>query len=677
MSVFRYPLASGCVALVIGILLYQLFQISLLVIFGVLLLAFIFWLLTTSVLTNKHFLIYCLFFFQFIGLGYVSAALTHPYNQEDFYLKFYLPNSSQHLIFTLTERLKPNDSQERFFANLDAIDNKKTNGKIQISINKDSVNNLELGTTYLVNAKLKPIAVARNPGQFDYNQYLKNKGIYLQTEAIHSKIQAVNRMTLPLIFYADQLRNTIKFNLQKSDINPESLSVLMALILGQQQDIPKEINQDYQYAGAVHILSVSGLHTGFIVLFLELLFQLLPNNKTTRLIRWIGILIGLWSFAFIAGLAAPIVRAATMFTLLSTARFLGRNISSLYCLFLSLFLLLLLFPDFLTDIGFQLSYLALAFIIWLQPLLQKLIPPSRLPKSIQNSITVSIAAQIGTLPLTLYYFHQFPGLFLITNLIIIPLTAIIMGFGLITIIGGAVSTIPTFLYWPTEKGILLMNLIIKKIASWKGFLFQEIPWSNTLLVITYIFLIICCWQLEKPKIYKRYLAFGFLLFIQGSWMFEQYSQNSISTLIIPHLYKESILISHQAKTIKTYHFDSINKDAKAKSERIIKNYKSQFYGQIEEDEILFNAFKFQNKSIIRISKEVRTEFLQTCDVLWLSKNPPIHLERIISVCKPKVLIADGSNYKNQIRQWEQTCRKMKIPFHNTYEKGAFYINESF
>ena len=151
----------------------------------------------------------------------------------------------------------------------------------------------------------------------------------------------------------------------------------MALLLGQQQEISSEIIQDYQLSGAVHILSVSGLHVGLLMLFINFLLKPLRKNRFNSYLKLAIIITILWFFAFIAGLSPSVVRSVTMFTFVAIGMHLNRKTNIFHTLLVSILLILLFQPAFIVDVGFQLSYLALFFILWLQPLLASLWKPKR------------------------------------------------------------------------------------------------------------------------------------------------------------------------------------------------------------------------------------------------------------------------------------------------------------
>jgi competence protein ComEC len=161
---------------------------------------------------------------------------------------------------------------------------------------------------------------------------------------------------------------------------------------------------------------VSGLHIGLILLFVTFVLKPIPNNKKGSVLKLIITLSSLWLFGILAGLAPSVVRSVTMFSFVAIGQHLRRSVNIYHTLLVSILLILLVQPSFLFDVGFQLSYLALFFILWFQPLLSRLWKPkNKISNYFWDILSVSFAAQIGTIPLSLYYFHQFPGLFFITN----------------------------------------------------------------------------------------------------------------------------------------------------------------------------------------------------------------------------------------------------------------------
>ncbi|TYA81458.1 ComEC/Rec2 family competence protein, partial [Seonamhaeicola marinus] len=222
--------------------------------------------------------------------------------------------------------------------------------------------------------------------------------------------------------------------------------IINALFLGQRQNIDRAIYTNYTNAGAIHILAVSGLHVGIIFLILNFLFKPIERLKKGYLIKTIFLLTTLWGFAVIAGLSASVTRAVTMFSIVAIAVNLKRPTNVYNTLAISIFVILLFKPLFIFDVGFQLSFLAVFAIVAIEPMLNKLWKPkNKLLKIYWQTLTVTISAQFGIIPISLFYFHQFPGLFFISNLVIIPLLGFILGFGILIILLASINVLPQFL----------------------------------------------------------------------------------------------------------------------------------------------------------------------------------------------------------------------------------------
>lgn len=176
-----------------------------------------------------------------------------------------------------------------------------------------------------------------------------------------------------------------------------------------------------------------------------------------------------------------------MFSFVALGNYLRRSVNIYHTLLISILLLLLFEPTFLFYIGFQLSYLALFFIIWLQPILKKIrTPKHKFTTAIWNALTVSFAAKIGTLPLCLYYFHQFPRLFFVANIVIIPFLSVIMILGIVVMLFAAFDFTPLLLIQLLEKSIFYITKIINLVASFESFIIRDISFNTYLLISFYL-----------------------------------------------------------------------------------------------------------------------------------------------------------------------------------------------
>lgn len=608
------------------------------------------------------------------SIGITTTIIHNDTFREDHYihnLKYFKTN---HFInVTIIEKLKNTTNNNRYIVEINQIDNKNITGKILLNFKKDSISkDFIIGTRLQIEDQLVKNFKPNNPNQFDYGKYLETKGIYAQVFTETSQTKISNLTDKNIWFYTSSFRNKIITNLTKSGFRKEELAVISALILGQQQDISPEVLRDYQYAGAVHILSVSGLHVGFILLFITFLLKPLPKNRFGNSIKLIVILIALWLFALVAGLAPSVVRSAAMFSFVAVGMFLNRETNIFHTLFVSLFLILLVEPLFLFDIGFQLSYIALFFILWLQPMLKKLWEPkNKIVTYFWDIITVSVAAQIGAMPLSIYYFHQFPGLFFITNLVLIPCLSIIMALGVLLMFLAYFDFVPVFLSKIVELSIAVTNSFIKWIASIETFIIKDIPLSFSLLVISY--LIIFSWIIwfKKPSFTKLILALVSVFLFQLLFVATNWEEQNKKDFIVFNAKRNTIIGERIGKKVTIYTNDTLQENSFEK--KMIQSYITANFCELNNTKSLINISYFNKTKILIVDKSGAYNTSIKPDVIILRDSPKVNLERLLSKIHPIVIIADASNYKSYISVWEQTCRKEKIPFHSTYEKGFYKL----
>lgn len=288
---------------------------------------------------------------------------------------------------------------------------------------------LRRGDELLVHTRLEPPAGPKNPDEFDYARYLKRKG-YSGTAYVpdghwrktgHDASRSLSQVALDYREKVVGLYRSLGF---KGD----ELAVLSALTVGDKEELSDDIVETYSVAGASHVLALSGLHIGFLYALLWFVF-----SPLWRLWRWLKpfllllLVLFLVSFAFFTGLSSSVVRSVTMFSLLALSTLQPEKPLTLNTLAATAFLMLLCRPAWLFDVGFQLSFSAVAAIVLVQPRLYALWKvKSRCLRYVWGLMTVSVAAQLGTAPLVIFYFSRFSTHFLLTNLWVIPMVSLIM-----------------------------------------------------------------------------------------------------------------------------------------------------------------------------------------------------------------------------------------------------------
>ncbi|GIV27065.1 MAG: hypothetical protein KatS3mg027_0879 [Bacteroidia bacterium] len=307
---------------------------------------------------------------------------------------------------------------------------KTIKGKIMIyfpdELNIDSI--FHPNRYYLISAKLKTILPNENPYAFNYSEYLNRQGIYTianinsLSEIIPLNIKEKWNIQEWTLFVRHKIVEYFKTNIYLSE---QAKAIASALLTGFDDEIDNQIIQSFSHSGTIHILSVSGFHTGLLFLMITFIFNLFDPYKKWRWARIITTIFILFFYAFMAGFSPPIVRASIMLSLIVIQQYLytDRIIHPLNILAAAAFFVLLYNPFFIDDIGFLLSFSAMIGIIYFSP---KYIFENQIVQSIWDIASMSIGAQIGTLPFVLYFFHSFSFLFILSNLLIVPLTTIIM-----------------------------------------------------------------------------------------------------------------------------------------------------------------------------------------------------------------------------------------------------------
>ncbi|MEZ7886411.1 MAG: ComEC/Rec2 family competence protein [Flavobacteriales bacterium] len=316
----------------------------------------------------------------------------------------------------------------------------------------------------------------KNPSEFNYKKYLKGLGISNQFYLPSSSIKEITKRTeISYTEYFEKLREYNLDKLQSLGITGEVFGVVSALVFGQKDYLEPELYNSYGAAGATHVLAVSGLHVGLIYLILAWVLKPLLKNKFTKWLRLFLILLGLWFYAALTGFSPSVLRACTMFSFISLAKTSASGSNIFNTLAASAFFLLLVQPTLIMEVGFQLSYSAVLGILIIQPWLYKLvyIKTTLLDKAWQI-VTVSIAAQAGTFPLALLYFHQFPNYFIISNLFVIPLATLILYLTLFTLF---ISFIPFISIASNVLAHLLNYVVLFLNKSIK--LVEKLPMAKT------------------------------------------------------------------------------------------------------------------------------------------------------------------------------------------------------
>ena len=587
-------------------------------------------------------------------------------------------NTAQWIIVTVAEPPDKNGNniQIATVSNY-LIENKNirpVRGKIKLYLKLDSLQALpEYGDRLLIKNNVKKIAGNSNPGGFDYRSYAADQHLFYQANLFKGEWKLLEKNKGdPIWKILYQLREKMLAAI-KMYIKPlEIAGIAEALLLGYKKDLDREMLQAYARTGVVHIIAVSGMHLGIIYWLLTLLFK--PIRRW--FLQAIFIIAGLWIFSLLAGAGASVLRSALMFTCISIGNNLKLKGNIYNSLAASAVILLIYEPLWIRDIGFQLSYAAVASIVYFQSVIKGLYYSKyKILQHIWEMVAVTLAAQILTLPFCLYHFHQFPLLFPFTNLIAVPLSSLLL---LLLIPLPALSFFPEIAkHWGKLIGILIewMNWMISyadklPFSIWEGLQISEL---QTLLLCLFI-VFVSGGILNNSK--KQFLLSGLTLLIFLFFRTVSFIEaNENKMFIIYNIPKVPVFSIWQGREASFFHPDTLNSSSKQWTQQIqpslskfrVRTFKS--IGSIPE------WIQINGRYTIYIPRGIPIQKIDIAvshpDLVWLKGDPRISLFRLKEHFTIPFVVIDGSNSFRNREKWEKECRELGIPCFRTDLSGAF------
>lgn len=290
-------------------------------------------------------------------------------------------------------------------------------------------------------------------------------------------------------------------------LTDQEMAVVSAMTLGDKSHIDKELRQDYSRTGASHVLALSGLHLGIIYFVFSLMTERWRRryHHVLRPVIEGAILLTIWAYVFLVGLSPSVVRAAIMITVYSLLSLQNRNKASLNTLAFTAIIMLVIRPMNIFDIGFQLSFVAVAFILLFERHIFSLLPSLTNPilRWLWRLTSVSIAAQMGVAPLTAYYFHQVSCSFLLTNLVVVVITTLIIYLSLLFFLFMWLPTVQTWIVVPLSALIRMQNTFLQQIASLPGAAIEHIHLQPLQVLLVYVIIFAIYAMIYRISLYKR------------------------------------------------------------------------------------------------------------------------------------------------------------------------------
>ncbi|MBR5957557.1 MAG: ComEC/Rec2 family competence protein, partial [Salinivirgaceae bacterium] len=341
--------------------------------------------------------------------------------------------------------------------------------KITATIERDSLaENLKAGQTIEFAAQIDSLNAPKNPFGFDYANYLQNNGIHGSIFLKSGKWQIVSAEVRGISRYALNIRQRLIGLFKDAGLSGNELGLASTLVLGYKNDIDSEVKQAYMNAGAMHVLAVSGMHVGIVYMALDLL-MIVFGGKRLYWLKQLLIILLLWAYAFITGLSPSVTRATIMFTVVIFGKVFNRDTSVYNSLAFAALCILVYDPSMLFKPSFQLSCVAVTGIVFYQPRIARIINVKNKALNYLWQLTsVSIAAQIATLPFCLYYFERTPVYFWLSNIIVSPGATMLIVLAMLLLITSPINCISTFFGFLTKWATKAMNFLVITIANLPG-----------------------------------------------------------------------------------------------------------------------------------------------------------------------------------------------------------------
>ena len=536
---------------------------------------------------------------------------------------------------------------------------------------------LQDGQHVLLQSKLSRVQKALNPEAFDFARYL-----YLQGVSVSGWVGAGRWQVLPhagersLLSTARLSREKLLGLYRQLKLDDDEFAVLAALTLGYREEIDKELKSDFVNAGAMHILAVSGLHVGILYLMLEFLISLLFPKKRFRVPRALLVVLLLWIYALLTGLSPSVIRSVTMFSLFALGRSLQRRSQIYNTIALSAFVMLLIRPIYLFDVGFQLSYAALISIVYFQPRMAAVLPIKAKPLQwLRDLLLVSVAAQIGTAPLTLFYFHQFPVYFLLTNLIVIPLTTCILYLGIGYLLLSFMPLLPKALGFMLEWLLRLMNASVERIQDLPGAVGRL--WINEWQAFLLAAMVVALGALLYRPRFISYMIVAILgLSMLLNSLYHEVDIRTSDELVLYADRQASHLELRQGREWVVYTTDSVRFSLVGDNYRMRRHLDPPQFQQDTISRFLqlsgLRILLLRDKSLHR----QQTDRPLKLDILIIGNGIKPRADELLRTVHPRICVVDLTIGNWYVRQLQQHCKEKGIRFHAVVDRGAYVLTVS-
>jgi competence protein ComEC len=631
------------------------------------------------------------------AIGYLSVFQHDEFLSGNHYSKALEGKENSDLIVQIDE-LPSKTKRVKLLGKVLECNGIKTDGHILLYLERDDYTlQLDYGDIVAVRAAPHQLLAPKNPYAFDFQNYMKLRNVRYNALVNKENIATLaERRGNPIMHLAYDAQAKLIDILAQHLTDEDIFSVGSALILGNKSEISEEVLDAYINTGAMHVLSVSGLHVGLVAtLFSRFIKKIRGRQKFWKYLDPLLQLFFVWVFALLTGATSCVLRAAVMFSFVILGKSVARDANIYNSLAVSAFFLLLYNPYFLFDVSFQLSYIGLLSIVYFQPYIYKygleknwLFCEYWLLNKIWELISVSLAAMIATTPLSLYYFHQFPPYFWLSGIIVVPLATVALYTGLVLFIVNLIAPLAFFvgkiLYWC----IWIMNKSL--------FLIEQIPpgvirdvWVDVLgASLWYILIYFVAASIYQKKFQWIKYALYALVLILLQYNYLEIKSNRQNLLVFYDVGKELLLdifegenvTAIQSATIamKNIEFSSYNYRISHRSNaEEVRSYNLNDSIQTDKLQLRNQICRYKDKTIVFLDD---SEFLQKLnerikvDYLLIHGSPFLDFDLLTQKIEPKQIVFSAGNKWGSLKFYKAQCEQRKIAYYDIKERGALIVS---
>ncbi len=554
----------------------------------------------------------------------------------------------------------------------DSVHFRSSSGNAVLYLAKtEKARNLRVGDKILVASTFNTPKPNTNPEGFDYGVYLYRKGLRATAYADSLHWQKTYTNTgFSILQLASDFRAKLLSIYKKQGIEGDEFAVLGALTLGYTDEISSELYVSYSNSGALHILSVSGMHVGIVYVIFAFLLSFLDKSAKTRLLKSLIIIALLWSYAMLTGLSSSVMRAALMFSIVAFGEIFSYKSKIYNSIFFSAFLLLLINPNYIFDVSFQLSYMAVLGIVFFQPKIKQLaFFKNKIAVWSWDLFCVSIAAQIVTFPLGLFYFHKFSNHFLLTNFIAIPISTAIIYLSVLLFIVSPFDMVANWVGFVLKWLLKAQNASIVFVDHLPYSVFHT--WISGLDVLM-LFVMIVCFTIfiSKKKHSALLIAFGCLLCISSVNLVRHITSKQRTEFIVYQDNKSTTIDFISPNKHKFFTTDSARGKMLGETFWLKEDYPMPEFLNKSTDYFCFEGKRFCiiTDNSFRYKKSNNRLSIDYLIIGGKSKVSPTDIENLFET---QNIIIDGTISPYYADKISLFCQEKKIFCHSINTKGAF------